>query len=112
MCERLRNELWFRSKRRFQAKDCYVPNLRDLNRGASTERAGLIDELIGELITDTYDPDSKRSPYSTDAFLLAFAGGVYPRENITCRGFGKIPRTLNLWGIMTLADAAREEALR
>jgi len=66
MCERLRNELWFRGERRFQAKDCYIPpDLRDLNRGASTESAELIDELIRELTTGTYDPDSKRSAYST-----------------------------------------------
>jgi phage terminase large subunit len=89
---RLRDELWFRGLAWFAAKDCYfVPASR------FPENEKLLEKLIGELTTPTYDytmlgkrkVESKDelkkrgvpSPNLADAFLNTLAAGIYPREN-------------------------------
>jgi len=40
MCERLRDNLWFRGKRRFQANNCYIPpDIWDQHRAPRTGRS-------------------------------------------------------------------------
>lgn len=90
---RLRDELWFRGLAWFAAKDCYLaPPVR------FPENAKLLEKLIAELTTPTYDytmlgkrkVESKDelkkrgvpSPNLADAFLNTLAAGIYPRENI------------------------------
>lgn len=102
MCARLRDDLWFRGRKWFAAKDCCIPDdIWNVDKGASQESADLIEELIGELTTVTYDfamngkqvveskkdmkRDGKRSPDLADSFLLSLAAGVYPRESATRR---------------------------
>jgi len=80
---RLRDELWWKGRQYFEAKDCRLP------------KTGC-EDLITELATPTYDftasgmrivcsksemkKDLGFSPDIADAFLLSLAAGVYPRE--------------------------------
>ena len=89
---RLRDELWFRGRAWFAAKDCHIPAV------FTTDAEKLLcEKLIGELTAPTYDfthlgkrvveskSDMKKrgvpSPNLADAFLLSLAGGVYPIDN-------------------------------
>lgn len=90
---RLRDELWFRGRQWFEKRDCSLPA-----KMPNHEDNRLIEELIGELTSPTYDVASNgklvveskadmkkfrglRSPDIADAFLLTMAAGVYPRDN-------------------------------
>jgi phage terminase large subunit len=89
---RLRDELWFRGFAWFAARDCCIlPPVR------FPENAKLVEKLIGELTSPTYDytmlgkrkVESKDelkkrgvpSPNIADAFLNTLAAGIYPRDN-------------------------------
>lgn len=90
---RLRDELWFKGGAWFKAKDCCIP--ADLANGNADSQA-LIEQLIGELTSVTYDFDENgkrvverkrdmkkrigHSPDLADGFLLTFEGGSFPRE--------------------------------
>ena len=87
---RLRDELWWKGREWFQGLDVCI-EVRDM----TTEELALIEELIGELTTPTYDftaagkrivqpkaeikEDVGRSPDLADGFLNTFACPVYPR---------------------------------
>lgn len=89
---RLRDELWFRGLAWFAARDCAL-----LPPVAYPDKSRLVEKLIGELSTPTYDytmlgkrkVESKdelkkrgaSSPNIADAFLNTLAAGIYPREN-------------------------------
>jgi len=90
--DRLRDELWFRGLAWFAALDGrFEAPVRH------PEKARLLEKLIGELTTPTYDyllngrrkveskKDMKKrgcaSPNLADAFLLTLACGIYPRTN-------------------------------
>lgn len=89
---KLRDELWFKGAAWFQAKDCCIP----LDLAKTHEEQALIETLIGELTTATFDFDDngkrvverkkdmkERLGHSTDfadGFLLTFYGGSFPRE--------------------------------
>lgn len=88
---RLRDELWWRGREWFASLDCCI-DIDHLNE----DELALIEELIGELTTPTYDftaggkriiiskaemkKELGRSPDMADAFLLTFACPVFPRE--------------------------------
>ncbi|MDO9381847.1 MAG: hypothetical protein Q7T86_03195 [Hyphomicrobiaceae bacterium] len=89
---RLRDELWFRGRAWFAAKDCKLPNILIAEDGHA-----MIEKLIAELTAPTYDftslgkrkveskDDMKKrgvhSPNLADAFLLSLAAGIHPRSN-------------------------------
>lgn len=89
---KLRDQLWFAGREWFAAKDCCIP--ADLAK--TGEDTALIERLIGELTTVTYDFDDNgkrvverkkdmkarlgHSPDLADGFLLTFYGGSFPRE--------------------------------
>ena len=97
---RLRDELWFRGKEWFEAKNCKIPE-----RGC--------EDLISELSTPTYsfagngarivmrkDEMKKElgfSPDLADSFLLSLAAGVYPREPDRHRRFRDRPVNNDPW---------------
>lgn len=89
---RLRDELWFRGRAWFAALDCrFVPPV------SYPEKTNLLEKMIGELSTPTYDytmlgkrkviskqemrKEGIPSPNLADAFLNTLACGIYPREN-------------------------------
>lgn len=88
---RLRDELWFRGRAWFAERGCHLPA-----RLPTPDHDALVQKLIKELAAPTYDftgygkriveskKDMKKrqipSPNLADAFLLTFAGGVYPRN--------------------------------
>lgn len=88
---RLRDELWFRGRAWFAARDCHIPTVF-----TTEQEAKLAEKLVSELTAPTYDfthlgkrvveskSDLKKrgvaSPNLADAFLLSLAGGVYPVE--------------------------------
>lgn len=90
MNHRLRDELWWMGRQWFEGRDVAIP-MQDMN----AEQRLVIDELIAELTTPTYDftaankrivlskkdmkKDLGRSPDIADSFLLTFAAPVYPR---------------------------------
>lgn len=89
---RLRDELWFRGRAWFAARDCHLPKKFD-----EPNETKLLEKLIAELTAPTYDftalgkhlveskADMKKrgepSPNLADAFLLSLACGIYPRRN-------------------------------
>lgn len=89
---RLRDELHFRGRDWFAARDCHIPL-----EFPDPEDSKLIEKLISELTVSTYDYTSlgKRkveskadlkargvpSPNLCDAFLLSLAAGIYPRNS-------------------------------
>lgn len=89
---RLRDELWWCAREWFQAKDCSI-RLEHLNE----DEKALVEELIGELTTPTYDitaagkrivctkADMKKdlgySPDIADGFIVTFAAPIFPRES-------------------------------
>lgn len=91
---RLRDELWWKGREWFAARDCCFP--LDIMNIRSEAGELLVEQLIGELSSVTYDinekgkrvveskkdmkRDGKRSPDMADAFLLTFAAGVYPNN--------------------------------
>lgn len=96
-CLRLRDDLWWRGRQWFEDKTCCIPDdLWSVEKGASQESADLIEQLIAELTSVTYDfsqggkivveskkdikKDGGHSPDLADGFLNSFAAGVYPRE--------------------------------
>lgn len=96
---RLRDELWFRGRAWFAARDCLIPvGLPNQDENA------IIDKLVAELTAPTYDftalgkrkveskADLKKrgvpSPNLADAFLLTLAAGIYPRSNPHRRAAG------------------------
>lgn len=90
--DRLRDELWFRGREFFRKRDCKIEKI-----DGDPETMKLIEKLVGELTTATYDftrlgkhkvlskdemrKDGIPSPNLADAFLLTLAGGIYPRTN-------------------------------
>lgn len=94
---RLRDELWFRGRAFFAGMDCKIEELPD-----DPDTWRLIEKLIGELTTVTYDftelgkhkvmskkemrRDGIPSPNLADAFLLTLAAGIYPKSNPHRRG--------------------------
>jgi hypothetical protein len=102
---RLRDELWFRGRDWFHAKDCHIPTWL-----ADPEELKLIEKLIAEMTAPTYDftslgkriveskSDMKKrgvpSPNIADAFLLSLAAGIYPRNNPHS---AKTPRNTTSW---------------
>lgn len=97
---RLRDELWWKGRQWFEAKNCSIPE-----KGC--------EELIAELATPTYDftatgviavcsksemkKDLGFSPDIADSFLLSLAAGVYPREPDRHRRFRERPRNSDPW---------------
>jgi hypothetical protein len=89
---RLRDELWFRGRAWFEARDCRINDV-STHPSDKTLIAKLIDELtaptydfthLGKRVVESKDELKKRgvpSPNLADALLLTFAAGVYPREN-------------------------------
>lgn len=89
---KLRDELWFKGRAWFAAKDCCIPD--DLAK--TSEEIAIIEQLITELTTVTYDFDDNgkrvverkkdmkarlgHSPDLADGLLLTFYGGSFPRE--------------------------------
>ncbi len=92
MCHRQRDELWWAGREWFHARDCCIPT-----QFMNEDELALIEELIGELTTPTYDltaagkriviskkemkKDLGRSPDLADGFLLTFAAPVFPRPS-------------------------------
>lgn len=97
---RLRDELWWKGRQWFEARDCAIPE-----KGC--------EDLISELATPTYDftatgmivvcsksemkKDLGFSPDIADSFLLSLAAGVYPREPERHRRFSQRPRNTDPW---------------
>lgn len=97
---RMRDELWWRGREWFEAKDCCIPV-----KGC--------EDLISELSTPTYtftssgqrvvmrkDEMKKElgfSPDIADSFLLTLAAGTYPREPDRHRRFNHRPRNTDPW---------------
>ncbi len=89
---RLRDELWFRGRAWFSARDCHIPKAF-----SDPAHTALIEKLIAELTAPTYDfthlgkrvveskADMKKrgipSPNIADAFLLSLAAGTHPKDN-------------------------------
>jgi hypothetical protein len=89
---RLRDELWFRGRAWFAAKDCCIEPLPH-----NPDRWRLVEKMVAELVSPTYTftvlgkriveskADMKKrgvpSPNIADAFLLSLACGIYPRAN-------------------------------
>jgi len=90
---RLRDEIWFKGRAWFAAKDCCIPT--EIMK--SEEDRSAVEQLIGELTSVTYDFDENgkrvverkrdmkkrlgHSPDLADGFLLTFVGGSFPREH-------------------------------
>lgn len=89
---RLRDELWFRGRAWFAAMDCrFAPAVH------YPEKTKLLEKLVGELSTPTYDytmlgkrkvisksemrKEGIPSPNLADGFLNTLACGIYPRAN-------------------------------
>lgn len=101
---RLRDELWFRGRAWFAAKDCHIPTVF-----TTDAEKKLCEKLISELTAPTYDfthlgkrvveskSDMKKrgvpSPNLADAFLLSLAGGVYPKDTAHHRNKYEKPRS-------------------
>lgn len=97
---RLRDELWWRGREWFEAKNCNIPKMG-------------CEDLISELSTPTYTftsggqrvvmrkdemkKDLGFSPDIADSFLLSLAAGVYPREPDRHRRFRERPRNSDPW---------------
>lgn len=97
---RLRDELWWKGREWFEAKNCSIP-------------AEGCEELISELATPTYDftatgmivvcsksemkKDLGFSPDIADSFLLSLAAGVYPREPERHRQFSSRRSNSDPW---------------
>jgi len=97
---RLRDELWWRGREWFEAKNCKIPE-----KGC--------EDLIAELSTPTYTftgggqrvvmrkdemkKDLGFSPDIADSFLLSLAAGVYPREPDRHRRFSHRPVNRDPW---------------
>lgn len=89
--DRLRDDLWFRARSWFMQLDCRIEPLPE-----DPDTWRLIEKLIGELTTPTYDFTARGtqkviskqemrkagipSPNLADAFNLTLAAGVYPRQ--------------------------------
>jgi hypothetical protein len=101
---RLRDELWFRGRAWFEQLNCRIeptPIHPEITR--------LIEKMIGELTTPTYDytvlrkrvviskKDMRKagtpSPNIADALLLTLAAGIYPREEYQWRSRNRQART-------------------
>ncbi|MBS0244948.1 MAG: hypothetical protein JSS20_22475, partial [Proteobacteria bacterium] len=88
---RLRDEIWFKGREWFAAKDCCIP----LDLAKTAEDQAIIEQMIAELTTVTFDHDDNgmrvverkkdmkkrlgHSPDLADGFLLTFVGGSFPR---------------------------------
>lgn len=88
---RLRDELWWKAREWFQAKDCSI-RIEHMNQ----DETALVEELIGELTTPTYDltaagkrivisksemkKELGHSPDIADGFILTFAAPVFQRD--------------------------------
>lgn len=97
---RQRDELWWRGREWFEARNCSIPV-----KGC--------EDLIAELSTPTYTftssgqrvvmrkdemkKDLGFSPDIADSFLLSLAAGVYPREPERHRRFSQRPRNTDPW---------------
>lgn len=105
---RLRDELWWEARGWFEKKDCCI----DVEY-LTEDELKLVEELIGELTTPTYDitaagkrlvmpkaemkKDLGRSPDIADAFIHTFAAPVFPRASERHRRDDDYGRESNPW---------------
>lgn len=95
---RKRDELWWKGREWFEAKDCCLPKLGEPDGPRNEEEAEAVEILIGELTTVTYDfaangkivvqskdemkKEGMRSPDVADAFLNTFGCGTFIRDHV------------------------------
>jgi phage terminase large subunit len=105
---RKRDELWWMGRQWFEAKDCHIPQ-ENLNG----DDLALIEELISELTTPTYDHSASgkivviskadmkkelgRSPDIADALLNTWAASTYPRPTEKHRRYRNQDYTTDPW---------------